>query len=36
LDTFTTTQTGDTHSWTGGWVPSAVTGLFGLEQKLNS
>jgi cytochrome c2 len=36
LDTFTTTQTGDTHSWTGGWVPSAVTGLFGLEQKLSS
>jgi len=36
LDTFTTTQTGDTHSWTGGWVPSAVTGLFGLEQKLTS
>jgi S-formylglutathione hydrolase FrmB/cytochrome c2 len=35
LDTFTTTQTGDTHSWTGGWVPSAVAGLFGLSQNLN-
>ena len=36
LDNFTTTQTGDTHSWIGGWVPSAVTGLFGLEQNLHS
>jgi serralysin len=35
LDTFTTTQTGDTHSWTGGWVPSAVAGLFGLSQNLH-
>jgi hypothetical protein len=36
LDTFSTTQTGDAHSWTGGWVPGAVTGLFGLAQHLNS
>jgi serralysin len=36
LDTYSTTETGDAHSWTGGWVSSAVTGLFGLEQKLTS
>ncbi len=36
LDTFSTMQTGDTHSWTGGWVPAAVAGLFGLEQNLHS
>ncbi len=36
LDTFSTTQTGDAHTWSGGWVSGAVAGLFGLEQHLNS
>ena len=36
LDTFSTTQTGDAHTWTGGWVSGAVAGLFGLEQNLHS
>jgi Tryptophan-rich Synechocystis species C-terminal domain/Putative esterase len=35
MDTYSTTETSDAHSWTGGWVPSAVTGLFGLEQNLH-
>jgi cytochrome c2 len=35
MDTHSTTETSDAHSWTGGWVPSAVTGLFGLEQNLH-
>ncbi len=35
-DTFSSTQTGDAHTWTGGWVSGAVAGLFGLEQNLNS
>jgi hypothetical protein len=33
--TFTAAQTGDAHTWTGGWVSGAVAGLFGLEQKLH-
>jgi hypothetical protein len=36
MHTLSTTETGDTHSWTGGWVSNAVAGLYGLEQKLNS
>jgi len=33
LDTYSS-LTGDAHNWTSGWVSNAVTGLFGLEQKL--
>jgi hypothetical protein len=36
MHTLSTTETGDAHSWTGGWVANAVAGLYGLEQKLNS
>ena len=36
MHTLSTTETGDAHSWTGGWVSNAVAGLYGLEQKLNS
>jgi Tryptophan-rich Synechocystis species C-terminal domain/Putative esterase len=36
MHTLSTTEKGDTHSWTGGWVSTAVAGLYGLEQKLNS
>jgi energy-coupling factor transporter ATP-binding protein EcfA2 len=36
MHTLSTTETNDTHSWTGGWVSTAVAGLYGLEQKLNS
>ena len=28
-------QTSDTHSWSSGWLPDAVAGLFGLEQNLH-
>ena len=35
LDTYSS-LTGDAHNWTSGWVSNAVTGLFGLEQKLTS
>jgi S-formylglutathione hydrolase FrmB len=36
MHSFSTTQTGDAHTWTGGWVSGAVAGLFGLEQNLHS
>jgi cytochrome c2 len=36
MDTLSTTETNDVHSWTGGWVSNAVTGLYSLEQKLNT
>jgi S-formylglutathione hydrolase FrmB len=32
----TLNQTSDGHSWSGGWLPGAIAGLFGLEQTLNS
>jgi S-formylglutathione hydrolase FrmB len=35
MHTLSTTEKGDTHSWTGGWVSTAIAGLYGLEQKLN-
>jgi hypothetical protein len=28
------TQTSDAHSWSGGWLSDAVSGLYGLEQQL--
>jgi hypothetical protein len=28
------TQTSDSHSWPGGWLSSAVAGLYGLEHNL--
>jgi cytochrome c2 len=34
MHTYSTALTSDAHNWTSGWVSSAVTGLFGLEQKL--
>jgi hypothetical protein len=36
LDTFSTTETGDAHTWSGGWMSGAVAGLFGLSQNLNN
>jgi S-formylglutathione hydrolase FrmB len=27
-------QTNDSHAWAGGWLPGAIAGLYGLEQKL--
>ena len=29
-------QTGDAHTWSGGWLSGATAGLYGLEQNLNS
>jgi hypothetical protein len=29
-------QASDAHSWSSGWLPGAVAGLFGLEKNLNS
>ena len=29
-------QTSDAHTWSSGWLTSAVAGLYGLEQNLNS
>jgi Domain of unknown function (DUF4347)/Tryptophan-rich Synechocystis species C-terminal domain/Putative esterase len=29
-------QTGDAHTWSGGWLSGAIAGLYGLEQNLNS
>jgi Tryptophan-rich Synechocystis species C-terminal domain/Putative esterase len=29
-------QTNDTHSWSGGWLSSAIAGLYGMEKNLNS
>jgi hypothetical protein len=34
-DTLLTTQTSDAHSWSGGWLPDAVAGLYGLETDLH-
>ena len=34
MHTLSTTETGDAHNWTSGWVSTAVAGLYGLEQKL--
>jgi 20S proteasome alpha/beta subunit len=31
----TLNQTNDAHSWTSGWLPNAVAGLYGLEQNLH-
>ena len=36
MHTLSTTETGDAHSWTGGWVANAVAGLYSLEKNLNS
>ena len=36
MHTLSTTEKSDAHSWTSGWVSTAVAGLYGLEQKLNS
>jgi cytochrome c2/S-formylglutathione hydrolase FrmB len=36
MDTLSTTQTNDAHSWTGGWVSNAVAGLYSLAQNLNT
>jgi S-formylglutathione hydrolase FrmB len=32
--TLLTDQTNDTHTWAGGWLPEAITGLYGLAQNL--
>jgi S-formylglutathione hydrolase FrmB len=29
-------QTNDAHTWSGGWLSGAISGLYGLEQNLNS
>ena len=29
-------QTNDAHTWSSGWLPGAIAGLYGLEQNLNS
>ena len=36
MHTLSTTETNDAHNWSGGWLSSAVAGLYGLEQNLNS
>ena len=36
MHTLSTTETGDAHNWTSGWVSTAVAGLYGLEQNLHS
>ena len=35
MHTLSTSQTGDAHNWTSGWVSGAVAGLFGLAQNLH-
>jgi serralysin len=36
VHTLSTTETNDPHSWTSGWLSTAVAGLYGLEKNLNS
>jgi serralysin len=36
MHTLSTTETNDPHSWTSGWLSTAVAGLYGLEKNLNS
>ena len=36
MHTLSTTETKDPHSWTSGWLSTAVAGLYGLEKNLNS
>jgi hypothetical protein len=35
MHTLSTTDVGDAHSWTSGWLSNAVAGLYGLEQNLH-